>query len=571
MDTRVLPGCDLLHPLESTRMTPPRPVAAGSAATIPRAAGAQIRPLEGTGGSKPPESFRRSPMRSRGGRGSGDPPVEAIALQPRSEGVPLSRWLCEGIRAAIVDGRLPPGAKLPSRMALARHYNVALGTIIAAVGQLVKQGYLDSAVGVGTYVRSARPEELREGGANRGWALARVPRRALSAGGRRLAAHAFPNARPDRSALMFRFDDPALDAFPSDTWNRLAVRRLAAGDRELLAHGEPLGYWPLRAAIADCIAARGVRCTAHQVVITSGTQQSLELAARLLLDPGDPVWMEDPGYAPATSLLRANGAQVIGVPVDDQGLDCDAGRERSRLARMAYVTPACHFPLAVPMSQARRLSLLHWASETGAWIFEDDYDGLLRLGDRIPRPPLYASDSAGSVIYSNSFNRLLFPALRLGFLILPPAFVQPAAAALSLGQRYHSPLQQAVLTDFIVEGHLELHARRLRAIHAARREALVTAVAAELGGLMQLNEPRAAGLQVTGWLAPGLSESDTWRRATAHSIHSVALSSLTIERRLPPALVLGFAGADERALRTGIKRLRRVLRGVLLSSGPPRG
>lgn len=552
-------------------MTSPRAVPASTAATISRADRPGNWPLNESSASKWVDRFRRFPVSSGGGPVSRDSRVEMIALQPRSEGVPLSRWLCEGIRAAILDGRLSPGSKLPSRTALARQYRVARGTVIAAVEQLVKQGYLDSAVGSGTYVRAASPDALREGSATRARALARVPRRALSARGRRLAAQAFPQAWCNRSVDTFRLDHPALDVLPLDTWNRLAAQRLTAGARELLEHGEPLGYRPLREAIAAYIGgSRGVRCTAEQVVVTSGTQQSLDLAARLLLDPGDPVWMEDPGYAPVTSLLRANGAQVVGVPVDDQGLDCDAGRERARLARLAYVTPACHFPLGVPMSQARRLSLLQWASETGAWIFEDDYDSPLQFGDRSPPPPLYAADHASSVIYSNSFNRMLFPALRLGFLILPRAFVQPAAAALSITRRYPPPLEQAVLTDFIVQGHLELHARRMRKLYAARREALVAAGMAELGGLMQLNESQAAGLQVTGWLAPGLSESETWRRAVGHRINSVALSSFTIERRMPPALVLGVGNADERALRTGIKCLRRVLRGVLLSSGPPR-
>lgn len=494
--------------------------------------------------------------------------LDLIALQPRGDGIPLTRWLCEGIRSAILDGRLSPGAKLPSRSAIARRYRVARRTVIAAVEQLVTQGYLHSSVGSGTYVRAAGFDPVAPRGAAQ--ALAPAPPRALSARGRCLAAQAFPKVWSNRSVDTFRFDHPALDAFPIETWNELTARRLAAGARELLDHGEPLGYRPLRAAIAGYIgSSRGVRCSADQVVVTSGTQQSLDLTARLLLDPGDRVWMEDPGYAPVSSLLRAHGTQVIGVPVDGRGLDCDAGRQTARLARLAYVTPACQFPLGVPMSRGRRLKLLEWARESGAWIFEDDYDSQLHFGDRCPPPTLYASDAASSVIYSNSFNRMLFPALRLGFLILPLAFVEPAAATLSITRRYHSPLEQAVLTDFIAQGHLELHARRMRKLYAARREVLITAGRSELGGLMQLSESGTAGLQVTGWLAPGLSEAQAWRRANAQRINSVALSSLTLSRRMAPALVLGIGGADERALRTGIKRLRRVLRGVLLSCGAP--
>jgi GntR family transcriptional regulator/MocR family aminotransferase len=303
---------------------------------------------------------------------------------------------------------------------------------------------------------------------------------------------------------------------------------------------------------------RGVRCTAAQVVVTSGTQESLDLVARLLLDPGDQVWMEDPGYAPATALLRAHGAEVIAVPVDAQGIDCDIGRQRSDAARLAYVTPACQFPLGVPMSLERRVKLLQWANEAGAWIFEDDYDGPLQFDGR-PPPPLYGLDRATSVIYSSSFNRILFSSVRLGFLILPPTFIEPAAAALSITRRYHPTLEQATLADFIVQGHLRLHLRRIREIYRARREALIGAGRAELGGLMQFDAAQA-GLQIIGWLAPGMSEAEAWARAAARGINSVALSSLTIDRRLPPALVLGICGAGAPAIKTAVKRLGRVLR-----------
>jgi GntR family transcriptional regulator / MocR family aminotransferase len=395
--------------------------------------------------------------------------------------------------------------------------------------------------------------------------FAAVPRRKLSARGRRLATQPFPKLLSNRSVKTFRLDEPALDLFPIATWNRLAARRLGRRALELLGHGEPLGYPPLRAAIADFIAnTRGVRCTAKQVVVTSGTQESLDLVARLLLDPGTRVWMEDPGYAAVTALLRAHDLGVIGVPVDAQGIDCDAGRERA-LARFAYVTPACQFPLGVPMSPERRRKLLQWADEAGAWIFEDDSDGLLQFGGH-SADALCSLDRAGSVIYSNSFNRLLFSSLRLGFMILPPALIKTATAVLSITRRYPPVLDQATLGEFIVQGHLKLHLQRMRAVYAARRKALIEAGNAELGGLMHFGDSQA-GLRVIGWLGSGISESEVWRRAAAQRIDSVALSRLALEREMPPGLVLGFGAADERALRTAIKRLRRVLRGVLLSSG----
>jgi GntR family transcriptional regulator/MocR family aminotransferase len=347
--------------------------------------------------------------------------------------------------------------------------------------------------------------------------------------------------------------------FPIETWNRLRAERTRWGrSLELLAQDEPLGFPPLRAALADYVSrARGVRCEADQVVITSGTQHSLDLVARLLLDPGDQVWMEDPGYAPAASLLRSHGANVVGVPVDAWGIDCTAGRQRCPVARLAYVTPGYQFPLGVALSPERRLQLLQWADEAGAWLFEDDCDSLLQCGDS-PKA-LYSLDRTGSVIYSNSFNRMLFSSLRVGFLILPTAFIEPAAAALSITQRHQPTAEQAALTDFIVQGHFEQHARRVRGLYAGRRDALVAAARAELGDLMEFSDSQV-GPQIIGWLAPRLDEAEVWRRAAARQIESVALARFTIERSMHPGLVFGLGATDARAIRTAIKRLGRVLR-----------
>lgn len=484
----------------------------------------------------------------------------APVLRPRAEGTTLCCWLYQEIRAAILDSRLPPGLKLPSRKALARQYRVSIGTVAAATDTLVKLGYLDARAGSGVYVRGAPASAPLETSGARPQRAARVSRRVLSARGRLLAAQPFPKIVCSHSVETFRLDRPALDMFPLETWNGLTAQRFRRGQSlEVLAHADPLGFPPLRAALAAYISrTRGVRCQADQVVVTSGTQHSLDLVARLLLDPGDQVWMEDPGYPPVTSLLRSHGAKVVGVPVDPQGLDCAAGRLRCPFARLAYVTPGCHFPLGVPMSHERRVKLLQWASEAGAWIFEDDYDGLLR-GDRRHPEALQSLDRTGCVIYSNSLNRLLFSSLRLGFLILPPAFIEPAAAALSITQRYQPAMEQATLTDFITQGHFDRHVRRMRELYTERREALVAAGRAELDGLMQLSDS-PLGWQVIGWLTTGTSEAEVWRRAAARDIASVALATLTLERPMPPGLVFGIGAADARAIRTAIKRLGRVLR-----------
>jgi GntR family transcriptional regulator / MocR family aminotransferase len=498
-------------------------------------------------------------------------PTSPVVLRPRAAGTTLHSWLYDEIRGAILERRLSPGSRLPSRKALALQYHVSVTTVVAVSERLVEHGYLDARVGSGTYVRGAfsgAPADAPAGmpaqapaqnSGLRAPPAARLRRKGLSDRGRLLAAHALPKVWSNHSAATFGLSRPALDAFAIDTWNHLAEERLRC-ERSVdrLAHGEPLGFPPLRQALADHVRrTRGIRCDAEQVVITSGTQHSLDLVARLLLDPGDPVWMEDPGYAPVTSLLRSHGIKVVGVPVDDRGIDCGAGRRKCLHARLAYVTPGCQFPLGVAMSHARRCRLLQWAIEAGAWIFEDDCGSQLRADGR-PQA-LHSLDRAGSVIYSNSFNGMLFPSLRLGFMILPQAFIAPVATALSITQRYQPTAEQAALTDFIVLGHFDQHVRRMRELYAERRDALVKAAGAELGDLMRIGDSRP-GRQVIGWLSPSLDEAQAWRRAAARQVDSVALTSLTIERSLPPGLVFGIGAADARAIRTAIRRLGRVLR-----------
>jgi GntR family transcriptional regulator / MocR family aminotransferase len=487
-----------------------------------------------------------------------------LVLRSRAAGATLFRWLYDEIRAAILDGRLPAGARLPSTRTLASEYGVARGTVVAAFDQLCAEGYLASGVGSGTFVRklfrewrgaaSAVGPGARGGPARTGPALAR-----LSTRGRRLVAHPFPRLWSNVSVETFRLDRPALDAFPLKLWSRIAAGHLRRGDAaRLLAGGDPLGFRPLRESIAGYLELdRGVKCTADQVVITTGTQQSLALIAQLVLDPGERVWMEDPGYAAATALLRALGAEVIGVPVDACGIDCEAGLRRARGARLAYVTPSCQFPLGCTLSLQRRLALLRWAQEESAWIFEDDYDSQLRFSGR-PLAALRSLDNAGCVIYSNSFNKMLFTSLRLGFLVLPPRLIGAAAAARSIVERFPAVLEQVTLCDFISAGHMEQHMRRMRELYAARFDTLVRAARREFDGLLQL-APSHAGLQAVAWLAPDIDEDEACGRAAECGINSVALSKLTIDRPMPAALVLGVGSAHPRAIRRGMRGLNRVL------------
>ena len=380
----------------------------------------------------------------------------------------------------------------------------------------------------------------------------------LSVRGQRLVSHPFP-LRTGAKTHTFRLDNAALEEFPIKTWSRITVRCLRTAVPRLLAHGDTLGFRPLRAAIAQYVGStRGVQCTEEQVVITSGTQSSLDLIARLVLDPRDRVWVEDPCYTAVSSLLRGAGAEVVGIPVDGSGIECETGRRRARMAKLACVTPGCHFPLGMTLSLQRRLALLEWAREAGAWIFEDDYDSQLGFGGR-PLAALQSLDRTGCVIYSNSFSKMLFPSLRLGFLIVPRTLLGAIEAARSVLQRFPSVLDQAVLAEFISAGHMEQHMRRMRDLYTERHDALVRIAQRELADVLRLS-PVTAGLQTVGWLADGIPEIEAGQQAAEQGIVALPLSHLTVERSMPPAIVLGAAATDIPAIRRGVEQLGAILR-----------
>ena len=484
-------------------------------------------------------------------------PLHELALQaPATDGTRF-RWLYDELRSAIVAGTLAVGGRLPSTRSVARQHGLGRGTVVAVFEQLVAEGYLESLVGSGTFV-SAGHDASRKPNTKPSPAQERS-RAAVSSRGRLVTRHPFPRIFTSRTAPVFRLGQPALDAFPVKLWSRIAARRLRRLSPSLLAHMDTRGWRPLRTEIATHLgSARGIKCSADEIVITSGTQQSLDLIARVALDPGDRVWMEDPGYPAATALFRSVGAEVIGIPVDDSGLDCHAARRHGRSAKLAYVTLGCQFPLGVTLSLQRRQQLLQWARRTHAWIIEDDYDGEFRFAGR-PLAALRSLDASGCVVYVNSFNKSLFPTLRLGFVLVPPRLVDAVLAARSALDPYPQAVDQAILCDFIAGGHMARHLRRMREVCAQRIELLTRRVQLELAGLMTL-APSHVGLHAVGWLTEGIDDVEAARLAAAQDVDSVALSKFTIARTLAPALVLGTAVGDAQAIRRGVTRLAGALR-----------
>src|SRR5947209_7969233 len=470
--------------------------------------------------------------------------VFPLSLPAAPPGGSLYRWLYGELRAAILDGRLRPGARLPATRDLASAYHLSRATIVTAFDQLKSEGYVEGRSGSGTYVSEVLPEHLLD--VHGPHQESRLPHRriALSSYARRLQPFRGSVARPLRA---FRAHQPALDLFPTNLWAQVAARRLRRVSASLLAGGEALGYRPLREAVAEYLnTSRGVKCSAEQVLIVSGAQQALDRTARVLLNPGEPVWIEEPGYPGAAVVFHAAGAKICPVPVDEEGLDWERGLRRHSRARLVYVTPAHQFPLGVTMSLRRRLALLEWARRSGTLIFEDDYDSEYRYSAR-PIPALQGLDPSGVVIFAGSFSAVLFPALRLGYLVVPAEMVDVFAAAESVSTHHPPLLEQAVLCDFISEGHFARHIRRMRELYAERLAVLLDGAREKLSGLLEISHVEA-GLETVGWLQGSISEERAARAAAERDVEVAPLSRYASGRARKNALVLGFAAVDAKEI-----------------------
>ncbi|HSY82123.1 MAG TPA: PLP-dependent aminotransferase family protein, partial [Gemmatimonadaceae bacterium] len=407
-------------------------------------------------------------------------------------------------------------------------------------------------IGSGTRVSEVLPDDLLQTGPSEPVQKAR-PRRVLSSYGRRVGLFPAYRTRPIRA---FRADQPALDLFPTTLWAQLAARRLRRATTSLLLGTSPMGYAPLREAVADYVrTARGVQCTADQIAIVSGVQEALDLVTRLFVDPLDRVCMEDPGYPGAALAFEARGARVVGLSVDDEGMTVPRGD-----ARLVYVTPGHQFPLGISMSLRRRLALLEWASGSGAMILEDDYDSEYRYSGR-PVPALQGLDRRGIVLFAGSFSKVLFPSLRLGYLVVPSDLVDVVTATLSITSRHAPLIDQAILADFLVEGHFARHVRRMREVYAERLAVLMESARAHLAGLLAISGLEA-GLQTAAWVADGIDAQVAARAAAERDVEVTPLAWYTRGRRprvTRQGLHLGFAAVDVPEIRRGVRDLARAL------------
>ncbi|HEX7980002.1 MAG TPA: PLP-dependent aminotransferase family protein [Gemmatimonadaceae bacterium] len=473
----------------------------------------------------------------------------------RNVDVPIFRQISDGLRRAILDGRLRPGQRIPSTRGLATDLGVSRLPVLSAYEQLLHEGYLVGRTGSGTFVSNNIPDLLL-----RTPAVGRptpVLRNDPSTRERVVPNH--PSLTSWRLPLVpFQVGIPALDLFPHAAWAKLVARQLRTETTEQLAYCDPAGLRSLRVAIAEHLrASRAVRCVADQVLIVSGSQAALRLAANTLLEPNDRVAIEEPGYFGAHRALRDAGAQLVPVPVDDEGLDVARLQRRGANIRAVYVTPSHQYPLGATMSASRRFALLDWAARHDAWIFEDDYDSEFRYISR-PVGALQGLDTHDRVIYMGTFSKALFPALRVGYVVVPPALWSRFLESRFAFDLFTPTLYQRALAEFLKQGHFARHLRRMRSAYLERRDALLRGLALHCSDLVEVHNSDA-GLHVTVLLPEGVDDREVAARLGRRGVATLALSTSYVAPARRQGLLLGFGCAEPQRLLDATRILREVL------------
>jgi GntR family transcriptional regulator / MocR family aminotransferase len=467
----------------------------------------------------------------------------------------LHKQIYDAYRAAIVDGSLRPRQRIPSTRVLASELGVSRFPVLNAYAQLLAEGYLESRVGAGTFVSSSLPDQL----------TASVP-----TGVQFVASRSGPRPVARRSSLLRREASPwlrgwgafgvgqvAVDQFPLHVWSNLVARRCRNMEAKSFHYGDLMGSEALRETIASYLrTARSLHCEAEQIMIVSGSQQALEISARVLLDPESRVWVEEPCYRLARDVFALNGCHLVPVPVDQEGMDVAAGIKRYRKARAAFVTPSHQFPLGVTMSASRRFQLLDWAQNTGSWIIEDDYDSEYRY-ESLPIASLQGLDANARVIYIGTFSKVLFPSLRLGYVVIPADLVDRFIAIRRVMDLGPPTFYQEVLADFIGEGHFARHIRRMRVLYSERRAALVDSIGKELRSKVDVLGDEA-GMHLAVTLPNGSRDVEIAERAARQDLRIWPLSPSYLGTARP-GFILGFGSAAVVEIPPAVRKLRKLL------------
>lgn len=493
-----------------------------------------------------------------------DLPLTLTPLTTEDLAGPLHRRLYFILRTAILDGRLTVGSRLPSSRAMARQMGVSRNTVMTALDQLSAEGFIGSRQGSGTRVIARPPppslaarEPVRQS----------LPHgRAVSRRARELTELRLPFGHG--SLLPLAPGLPDLDAFPHREWSRLLARRWRRPPRRLMAPHDAAGHADLRAAIAEHLGrTRAVRCTPDQIIMVAGSQQGLDLAARVLLDPGDQAMIEDPCYGGLKGVLHAAGAEPVPVKVDHHGFDPELAERLWPQARLACVTPSHQFPSGGTMPLERRLALIDWANRRGGWIVEDDYDSDFRYAGA-PLAALQGLDAGNRTIYCGTFSKSMFPALRLGWLVVPQDLLPVFLAVRRMADVAPSALTQAAMADFMVEGLFAAHLRRMRSLYAERRLILAQAASRHLKGLLEVTTGDA-GIHGIGWLPPEIDDRVAAAAAHAHGVAPSPLSRYRLDSG-PPGLIIGYGNTASATIEGAISTLAKALRECAREPKSPR-
>jgi GntR family transcriptional regulator/MocR family aminotransferase len=483
-------------------------------------------------------------------------PILAI---DRKEAKPLHKQIYDGYRAAIAVRNLRAGQQIPSTRDLSRELKISRIPVLTAYAQLLAEGYFETRVGAGTFVCSSLPDQMPRETNGNGAARTKPGLRPISKRSQLMPKH---EIQPWLRGLgAFGLSQPAYDEFPTQIWSSLVTRHSRTKMPNALHYGGPMGFEPLREAICVYLrTARAVKCDPTQVMIVSGSQQALEISSRVVLDPGNSAWIEEPGYWLTRSVLKGAGVKMVPIPVDAEGLNVAAGIKLRRKARAAFVTPSHQYPLGVTMSASRRMHLLDWAQSAGSWVIEDDYDSEYRF-ENMPIASLQGLDSHSRVIYIGTFSKTLFPSLRLGYLVVPPDLVERFTAvrhALDLTAPY---LQQAVLNDFMREGHFARHIRKMRALYRQRRTALVESIEKEFEGEVEILGAQA-GMHLVAALPAGRNWNDVEIAIAAATkrLWLWPLSPAYVEAKKRQGFILGFGNVAAEEIPAAVRVMRSVTR-----------
>lgn len=488
--------------------------------------------------------------------------VLPIIVVDRKAANPLHKQIYDGYRAAILRGDLRPAQRIPSSRELATELRVSRFPVLNAYSQLLAEGYFESRVGAGTFVSGSLPERQfsEQLPTSQSEQVASNPPGPRNVARRSLLYPTFKVGQVLRGWGAFGVHQPAFDQFPFQIWASLVARHSRNPNASAIHLVDPRGSERFRTAIGDYLrTARGVQCDPGQIMVVSGSQQALDIAARVLIDPGNPVWVEEPGYRLARAVLEAAECRLIPVPVDNEGLNVAAGIKLCRKAKVAFVTPSHHYPLGSTMSASRRIQLLNWAQSSGAWIVEDDYDSEYRY-ESLPIASLHGLDVNRRVIYIGTFSKVLYPSLRLGYIVIPADLVERFVAVRHAMDIFPPYLNQEVLADFIIEGHFARHIRRMRQLYGERRTALVDSLRNEFGDSLQIHGAEAGmHLAVTLTLPEGVKDTDITAQAARERLWLWPLSPSYMSESPQNGFVVGFGSVPADQIPRAVRLMHSII------------